>query len=114
MRRELFVGRQNQISDLLDTSADNGATFTAVNLPTMAEVILQVYCDPASPLLEQKAVTTHSSQFTLAATGIVVWTPAVGVITAAMVGDANLRWIVQAATATGGTVFEAPPVTIKP
>lgn len=109
MTRELFVGRNNELKDKLETSSDGGVTWSAVDLTAASDVILQIYDTPSSVLVE----VDGTSSFTLDALGNATWQPGASDLTASHVGIHNVRWIVKAAADPQGVVFEAERVQIK-
>jgi len=110
MVRELFVGRNNELKDTLETSSDGGVTWTAVDLTAASDVILQIYSTPSSVLKEVSGV----ANFTLDASGNATWQPGASDLTLSHVGTHNVRWIVKTAADPQGVVFEAERVQIKP
>jgi hypothetical protein len=91
MPRTLFVGKNNELKDKLEVSADGGATYSAVDLTASANVILQIY---------DKAGTTD-------ALGNAKWQPGATDITASHLGIHHVRWIVVTANEPEGVIFEA-------
>lgn len=109
MTRTLFVGTNNELKDKLETSSDGGATWTAVDLTAATDVVLQIYDDPDSPVIE----ISGTENFTLDASGNATWQPGATDIVAADAGKHDVRWIVKTAAEPQGVVFEAEPVEIK-
>lgn len=112
MSRKLYVGKNNGIRDVLETSTDGGKTYDGIDLVDASGLLLIIGDDPDSPDISRDAKGANSAEFTLSTDGTAAWTPGSGVVQADDVGSPAVRWEVANTDYPQGLVVPGDDVVI--
>lgn len=113
MSRTLYVGKNNGIRDILETSTDGGKTYDPIDVDAATGLLLIIGDDPDTPDISRDAKGDDSAEFTLSSDGTAAWTPGSGVVQTADIGSPAVRWEVANAAFPQGLIVPADDVAIK-
>ncbi|HUT35470.1 MAG TPA: hypothetical protein VNE39_18425 [Planctomycetota bacterium] len=100
--RTLFVGKNNELKDKLEVSADGGTTYTGVDLTAATGLKLEIFDVPTTILIEKDGL----AHFTVDALGNAKWQPGAADVTTDHLGIHKYRWTVKTALEPQGVVFD--------